>query len=159
MNYYLDTEFYEKPGSIELISLGMVSKDGRELYFEDPQADLHCEQDSWLVSNVQPHLTSMPPSERPNKDEQKQLILDFIGDDKSPEFYGYYADHDWVVFCWIFGRMIDLPEHFPMYCIDLKQILDASRLEVPDDIKPQKAHDALADAHYHKRIHDYILSL
>ncbi len=40
------------------------------------------------------------------------------------EFYGYYSDYDWVVFCWLFGRMIDLPKGFPMYCIDLKQELD-----------------------------------
>ncbi len=41
-----------------------------------------------------------------------------------PEFYAYYADYDWVVFCWLFGRMIDLPKGFPMYCKDLKQELD-----------------------------------
>ena len=40
------------------------------------------------------------------------------------QFYGYYSDYDWVVFCWLFGKMIDLPKGFPMYCIDLKQILD-----------------------------------
>jgi hypothetical protein len=39
-------------------------------------------------------------------------------------FYGYYCDYDWVTFSWIFGKMIDLPNGFPMYCIDLKQILD-----------------------------------
>lgn len=42
----------------------------------------------------------------------------------NPEFYAYYADYDWVVFCWIFGKMIDLPDGFPMFCCDLKQILD-----------------------------------
>lgn len=41
-----------------------------------------------------------------------------------PEFYGYYADYDWVLFCSLFGRMIDLPKGFPMYCRDLKQMLD-----------------------------------
>jgi hypothetical protein len=41
-----------------------------------------------------------------------------------PEFYAYYADYDWVVFCWLFGKMIDLPKGFPMYCRDLKQMLD-----------------------------------
>jgi len=40
------------------------------------------------------------------------------------QFYGYYSDYDWVVFCWLFGRMIDLPKGFPMYCIDKKQQLD-----------------------------------
>lgn len=49
-------------------------------------------------------------------------IKEFVG--KDPEFYAYYADYDWVVFCWLFGRMIDLPDEFPMYCRDLKQILD-----------------------------------
>lgn len=44
---------------------------------------------------------------------------------KSPiEFYAYYADYDWVLFCSLFGRMIDLPKGFPMYCKDLKQMLD-----------------------------------
>jgi hypothetical protein len=42
----------------------------------------------------------------------------------APEFYGYYSDYDWVVFCWLFGNMIDLPSGFPMYCNDLKQTLD-----------------------------------
>lgn len=41
-----------------------------------------------------------------------------------PKFYGYYADYDWVLLCSLFGRMIDLPKGFPMYCIDLKQMVD-----------------------------------
>ena len=41
-----------------------------------------------------------------------------------PEFYAYYADYDWVVFCQLFGTMMDLPREFPMYCVDLKQELD-----------------------------------
>lgn len=45
-------------------------------------------------------------------------------DNFKPEFYGYYSDYDWVVLCWLFGRMINLPKGFPMYCIDLKQTLD-----------------------------------
>lgn len=44
----------------------------------------------------------------------------------NPEFYAYYADYDWVLFCSLFGRMIDLPLGFPMYCRDLKQMLDDS---------------------------------
>lgn len=40
------------------------------------------------------------------------------------EFYGCYSDYDWVVFCWLFGRMIDLPKGFPKFCIDLKQELN-----------------------------------
>lgn len=40
------------------------------------------------------------------------------------QVYAYYADYDWVVFCSLFGRMIDLPSGMPMFCRDLKQMLD-----------------------------------
>lgn len=57
-----------------------------------------------------------------------QLTTDAINNIRrgylQPEFYGYYADYDWVVFCSLYGRMMDLPKGFPMYCRDLKQILD-----------------------------------
>jgi len=40
------------------------------------------------------------------------------------EFYGYYSAYDWNVFCWLYGLLIELPSGFPMYCNDLKQMLD-----------------------------------
>lgn len=40
------------------------------------------------------------------------------------QFYGYFSDYDWVVFCWLFGKMIDLPNGFPMLALDIKQELD-----------------------------------
>lgn len=46
-----------------------------------------------------------------------------------PEFYAYYADYDWVLFCSLFGRMINLPEFFPKYCKDLKQTFDEKQRE------------------------------
>lgn len=44
--------------------------------------------------------------------------------EKPIEFYGYFCDYDWVLFCSIFGDMMSLPVGFPMYCRDLKQTLD-----------------------------------
>lgn len=38
--------------------------------------------------------------------------------------YGYYSAYDHVCFSWLFGKMIDLPNRFPMYTIDLKQTFD-----------------------------------
>lgn len=49
-------------------------------------------------------------------------------DESSIEFYAYYADYDWVAFCWLFGKMIDLPKGFPMYCKELKQELDETAI-------------------------------
>lgn len=42
-----------------------------------------------------------------------------------PEFYAYYASYDWVAFCWLFGKMIELPKGFPMFPIDIKPMFDA----------------------------------
>ncbi len=46
------------------------------------------------------------------------------------EFYAYFSDYDWVVFCSLFGTMMQLPKGFPMYCRDLKQDLDRIAREV-----------------------------
>lgn len=96
------------------------------------------------------------------------------------EFYGYYADYDWVVFCSLFGRMIDLPKGFPMYCRDLKQMMDEkaesqvmqvemkhpneTRFETslrllkthPDFPKQTNEHDALADARWNKMLYEFL---
>jgi len=92
-----------------------------------------------------------------------------IGNSKSdsPEFYAYYADYDWVVFCWLFGRMIDLPEGFPMYCRDLKQTLDKSwksrkirgltnPKNHPEYPKQYDEHNALCDAKWNKKLDEFI---
>lgn len=93
-----------------------------------------------------------------------------------PEFYGYYADYDWVLFCSLFGRMIDLPKGFPMYCRDLKQMLDEAyicqenkyvgetRLESwlksvknhPQYPKQTNEHNALADAKWNYELYKFI---
>ncbi len=44
-----------------------------------------------------------------------------------PEFWAYYADYDWVVLCQLFGTMMDLPAHWPMFCMDIKQLWRLSR--------------------------------
>ena len=97
------------------------------------------------------------------------------------EFYAYYGSYDWVAFCWLFGKMIDLPKGFPMYCNDLKQIMDEkantlnegwdvpiSEVKLEDKIKHLKSfanypkqsneHNALADAKWNKKLYDFLNS-
>ena len=81
----------------------------------------------------------------------------------NPEFYAYYADYDWVVFCWLFGRMIDLPKGFPMYCRDLQQTKDelfsAGRKASEHPCYPKQVgkHNALADAKWNKELHEFLM--
>ena len=55
MSYYLDTEFYEDGRTIDLISIALVTTDGRELYAVSRDAELHRVSD-WVRENVLPHL-------------------------------------------------------------------------------------------------------
>ena len=98
------------------------------------------------------------------------------------KFYGYYADYDWVLFCSLFGRMINLPKGFPMYCNDLKQMLDEAAKKViertshfggsinlKDGInvlkqmtsypKQEDEHDALSDAKWNLALYNFISNL
>jgi hypothetical protein len=59
--------------------------------------------------------------------------------------------------------MIDLPKRFPMYCRDLKQIMDEKGLDkewkrenCPD---PEGEHNALVDARWNKKLHDLIIKI
>ena len=119
-----------------------------------------------------------------NNLDYDQRIQYSLYDKFKPKFYGYYSDYDWVVFCWLFGKMNNLPKGFPMYCIDLKQILDerAKRWlgNIPqqscvfcddfdsklDSIKsckdyPKQAneHNALADAKWNFELYKFLKTL
>jgi hypothetical protein len=116
MRIFFDTEFYENGQTIDLISIGMVREDGKEYYAETPRAIEICNESEWLLKNVKPHLKGRSIL----KPYIRQQIIEFVGD--KPEFWAYYADYDWVVLCQLYGRMIDLPKGWPMFCMDIKQL-------------------------------------
>jgi hypothetical protein len=201
MNYYFDTEFLEGPQdktilgfkygetkpTIDLISIGIVSEDGREYYAISKDFNLKQAWNRFQMKQVSGDMRNRYPDgvkeywirenvllpifiELWHKEDRicivdevftyknlKRLIakcgksnetiaqevkefcttstMDITQEEfkegkeavwkvNEPVFYAYYADYDWVVFCWIFGKMNDLPSGFPMYCKDLKQELD-----------------------------------
>lgn len=146
MRFFLDTEFIEDGKTIDLISIGIVCEDGREYYAEVADCDLS-KANSWVQENVVPHLKG-DGILRIRIAGDIQL---FVGREK-PEFWGYYADYDWVALCQLYGRMIDLPTNWPMYCRDLKQLVDERGN--PPLPKNLSEHNALADARWNKRIYD-----
>lgn len=141
MRYFLDFEFIEDGRTIDPISLGIVAEDRREFYAEFPFEPTKASD--WVKKNVIPQLQG-PPYVKPAR-MVKEDILKFIID--KPEFWGYYADYDWVAFCQIFGKMIDLPKGWPMYCRDLKQWADdLGNVRLPR--QKEGEHHALADARW-----------
>ena len=158
MKYFIDTEFIEYPCTIDLISIGIVCEDGRELYCISTEFD-KSKADKWVEENVLSQLPSRDNTAWMSRLNICREIGMFIGNDK-PEFYGYYADYDWVVFCWIFGRMIDLPKGWARYCKDLKQMLDTRGLG-KDWVKencptPVDEHNALSDAWWNLKLFNQI---
>lgn len=158
--FFFDTEFIEDGRTIELISIGMVA--ARD---EQPRAktfyaiNLDCDHrraDKWVLENVIDKLPKPGESKASKLWMSRRAIRDeiekFIRAEKPPyEFWAYFADYDWVVFCQLFGKMIDLPDGFPMYCNDLKQ--EMRRLGLTKDNLPpnENAHDALEDAKWAHR--------
>jgi hypothetical protein len=242
MKYFIDTEFIERPGSIQLISIGIVAEDKRAFYAVSKEFDLKAVwQDDWLREKVLKSIykdnTAYSSAAFTRKTIEVILksvgrtnasiasdIIKFINPDSSsefgcgmdqvvssftradawqeryypkefeyirkhntfmpdtffstgvdgkgeernrpriynqPEFYGYYADYDWVVFCWLFGKMINLPKGFPMYCRDLKQMMDDRGLS--QEWKQGRCpahrgeHNALIDAEWNRRLYDEMI--
>lgn len=190
---------------IDLISIGIFCEDGREYYAISNEFNPK-DADQWVRDNVLKSLPSKTGVVnhliygksfvfgddcksniqiareiinfcRPNSrkaDEAGIVVMEPID---FPEFYGYYSDYDWVLFCSLFGRMIDLPKGFPMYCIDLKQILDeraewvtipgvetfkdrlAALKNRPHYPKQDNEHNALDDAKWNYKLHQFLKTI
>ena len=151
--YFIDTEFIEDGHTIDLISIGVVAEDGRELYLESSEIDWS-KANQWVLDNVKPHLWG-DFAETPRDEIAERLRL-FAGE--SPEMWGYYADYDWVVICQLFGTMMDLPSGWPMFCMDLKQLaVTKGDPTLPDQASTE--HHALADARWNRDVYRFLEAL
>lgn len=159
-NIFFDTEFIETGQSILLLSIGMVSSDGREYYAETklagemiatPEAYTHL---PWLLENVVPYLSGGDYIKENNQIAKD--IFDFaMQGGQRPTFWSYYADYDWVVFCQLYGSMVKLPMPFPQFCMDLQQVRRMGNFKWLPEQKSAK-HNALNDAKWHKEMYDYM---
>ncbi len=150
MRFFIDTEFIEDGRTIDLISIGVVAEDGREFYAESGEVDL-TRANPWVRDNVLPHLDGKGL----RRWRIAKSLVEFVGD--KPEFWGYYADYDWVVVCQLFGTMMDLPEGWPMFCMDLKQLA----MSLGDPRLPEQTtteHNALQDARWNRDSYDWLMS-
>jgi len=173
MKYWLDTEFIEDGKTIDLISIGIVAEDGREYYAINTEFDSR-KASQWVIDNVLKHLPPTPtyvnlsdPSTKPSDIEafkawrnRKAILKDVLNFCSpeiygEPEFWGYYADYDWVGFCQLFGTMMDLPNGFPMYCRDVKQLCDdLGNPRLPEQTSTE--HHALEDARWTKQAWEFL---
>lgn len=159
---FVDTEFYEDGETIDLISIGAVRSDGGEFYAVNSDALLH-RVSPWVRENVLPHL---PPYGDPAWMHRNTIATRFsafmganIFEPRTPavsELWPYYADYDHVAICQMYGTMMGLPNHFPRYTLDLKQL--SWMLGNPKHPEQDKSgeHNALEDARYHKQLFEFL---
>jgi hypothetical protein len=179
--------FGKRSHFIDLISIGIVAEDGRTYYAISNEYNYN-DADDWVKENVIiPMYTQEISGDRrnhidaehfhkciPNGKSNKQIAEEikhfcnpelFLHNTAEPEleFYGYYADYDWVLLCSLFGRMIDLPKYFPMYCKDLKQYFDDVQYtqkydlkQQPNYPKQQNEHNALSDAKWNLKLFEFV---
>lgn len=151
--YFLDTEFIEDGRTIDLLSIALVCEDGRELYLCNRDCDTS-RAGAWVAANVLP-LLPKDPTAWAHRKTIAHLVRDFVRPEPKPQFWAYYADYDWVAVCQLFGRMVDLPAHFPKFCMDLKQwsvMLGDVRLPSQE----HGEHDALEDARWNRRAYNFL---
>lgn len=148
MKYFIDTEyvFTAGPGGgfIDPLSIGVVAEDGREFY--EVSLPMFSRDTALLPTFVSDHV--LPVISYDNDPLSTAYIVPleciandlkfFIGSD-APEFWGDYADFDYVVLSTIMGGFEQWPDGWPMYINDFQQIgVETLPSAVP--------HNALADA-------------
>lgn len=155
MRYFYDTEFLEAgPGRpLELISIGIVADDGRELYAvnaDAPWDDVAAH--AWLAANVLPHLTGpyLPRAEL-------QAAVDAFLRPRPSQLWASHGAYDHVLLAQLFGTMSQLPAGVPMFTHDLQQLLGDRRVDqaaIPD--LAGTAHHALDDARWLKAAVEFV---
>lgn len=164
--FFYDCEFIEDGRTIDLISIGIVSEDGRMYYAVN--GGVHWErmarsEFAWIRENVWKHLPTTGPGQlsinRSHPDVKtkfqigQEILTFFFGDapaGEEPEIqlWADYGAYDHVALCQLWGRMIDLPSGIPMRTNDIIQL--AESLGVKEKSFPAQAmetmHHALYDA-------------
>ena len=153
MRYWIDTEFIERPFTIDLISIALVAEDGREFYAESREVDWS-KASHWTLQTVRPQL------------EGPGMALEDIGNgvrrftehDEHPVFWGYFPAFDWVAFTSLLGGLADLPFHYPQLCLDIQQwSIALGGAELPAQVGPK--HHALADARWTRAAWEHLAGL
>lgn len=163
MKYWYDTEFYEDGKQIHLISIGIVSEDGRTLYMESKFDWTLVPDGHWLWENVYPHLTGQQFVTQDIAASVRQFITNY-GTEFTNELWGYFSSYDHVVLAQLFGRMVDMPEGVPWFTRDIKQ----EQERISDNwfkhglLLPEHkgtAHNALDDAKWTKEAYEFLMKV
>lgn len=179
MKIFFDTEFTGLHQNTTLISIGLVSEDGRTFYAEcndyDPDQIL-----PWIKDNVIAHLT-LEPSDVPDlplivfDDKENKwttvwggfrqvgvVLREWLKTFDQVEMWGDCLAYDWVLFCELFGGALCVPQHIYYIPFDLCTLMECKGID-PDINREEFAgmsgakHNALHDAKVIKACYERLM--
>ena len=161
MDFFLDTEFIETESTVDLISLAVVSADGRELYAVSTEFDV-AQAGPFVRDHVLPHLE---PRDHPawlGRSEIKDRLVAFVGDEP-PRFWAWGgAAYDFWAMVQLFPLAERVPPGWRYTAYDLSLLAEQGGFIVdPVDprlpqLAPEVAHHALTDARWARAVFDAV---
>jgi hypothetical protein len=170
--YFYDTEFVEDGRTIDLISIGIVCEDGRELYrvVNSGATISRAVQHPWLRKHVVPSLPikllatasgwDWAPAHLDfpcvaTRSEVAEDVRKFLTATPTCELWAWYGSYDHVALSQLWGRMVDHPNGIPMWTNDLRQ--ECHRLGDPQmPTQESGEHNALADARHDRVMAEFL---
>lgn len=163
MEVYYDTEFIDTGSVVHLLSIGMVTENGKEYYAinNDPRILRLAAMNPWLKENVLAYFPLATPIDinSPYWDDShedfhyvknvRQIakeVHQFILDVPNPSLWAWFSAYDHLMLSQLYGKMIDMPPGIPQRTNDVAQ--EAERLgnvKLPR-IYGKYEHNALYDA-------------
>ncbi len=156
MKIFLDTEFTGLHKDTTLISIGLVSEDGRTFYAELNDYD-RTQVDEWIEKNVINNLKFEPPKNgeyehnsmqrhesnpignpinkgynmelRGNISEVSEALNEWIKQFKDIKIWSDCLSYDWVLFNDLFGHAFNLPENIYYIPFDICTLFEVKGID------------------------------
>lgn len=132
MKLFFDTEFTGLHKETTLISIGIVSEDGRKFYAEFSDYDEE-QCDDWIKDNVIKHMYvraekrdiidfgTRSATVYGNKAYVKNMLIDWLKQFDEIQFVSDVCHYDFVLIIDLFGCAFDLPKNVNPACHDINQ--------------------------------------
>ncbi len=158
MKIFFDTEFTGLQQDTDLMSIAMVTEDGREFYAELNDYRKH-KVDNWIQFNVLDNFTgkNVIPEE-----ELKTQIIKFLEPYDKVEMWSDCLAYDWVLFCQIFSHAFQIPKQIYYIPFDICTLMKIKGVD-PDINREEFSgiqgikHNALHDAKVIKKCYEKLM--
>jgi hypothetical protein len=150
VKFFMNTEYIDQERRLELVSLGLVTADGREFYAVSTEFDPHQGND-FVQTMVLPQLEPDGHPAWMSRMEMKEALVGFVGD-AVPEFWSFgSAPWDWLAMAQLFPLADRVPDGWRYTSYDVMCLVELAGLSLGDPRlpgPPLNVHHALADARW-----------